>query len=402
MYKLYLDSTGSWDDVSDYVTSIGRIPFINKNQDNSLTTDGFTFTLSENYNNTYIESTDRVKVTVDSVVIFVGLVSKIKKNYNDKTYEIDVVSNLSRLQLEYITYANLHSAIASTTTYESSDSLSLPNVSLLELLVVMFDDADLTLDITTNSVASKTIAYQKTVVDSVSSAENSYDYTFEDIRIDENMLYAVNQMYATDYTLTEEQYRITYFDFISYICSYLSLIIYPDGLGENGFILKHNTTDESYTISDDYKYSYDIDKDVDSRDNWTANYNAPTDLGVYRYGYNTTDKDVLYNIVVLGNDYGTSIKYYNSLILLLRDHSYSPYSANDLNPMVSWGSDRYGFLTVEDSNSSGFNVGQRLTDYYEKSLILRRYETNIQTTRKDVLMNEIDLQNRISIITEIV
>ena len=74
-------------------------------------------------------------------------------------------------------------------------------------------------------------------------------------------------------------------------------------------------------------------------------------MGVYRNGYDDTTQDIIDDIVVLGNEYGTELKSYNSLIFLLRDQSYSPVSANDLYPMVDFGSDRYGFLTVEDEDS---------------------------------------------------
>ena len=398
-YRLFVDFIGSWEDVSDDVVRIQNVPIISRNQDGSITSKGFTFEMNSNFGESDIEDIALVKVEENGVSIFVGITSDISKIYDTERHKITVENYLAALKNKFISFDNLHTALAATTTYTASDSLGLPNVSLLEAMEVMFDEVDLTLDITTFGVANQTICNDKDVIDSGDPGTTPHDFLFSDIRLDENMLYAVNQNFAAVHTALTDADKITFFSFISWICSYLSLVLIQGD--DNEFFLKHSTSEGAYSVTDDQVYSLSF-KNQAARGDWFIRYPAGDPGGVRRSAYTDATEDPITSIIEIGNsDGGANLKIFNSLILLLQDQSFIPISENDLYPMVNWSGTDTGFLTVLDTITGGPTVGQRMTDFYEKSLNVKTTIIENQLTFQDVLSNEIDPRNERSIVKEL-
>lgn len=383
---------GSWRNVSDYIVSSGNIPFISKNQNSSLTAKGFSFDISESFGVSDIEAASMVRIQYNSVDKFVGKITKTKKNYKNHTYKLDVSDYLINLKDHYITYANLHTGITATPTYEASDSLTAPNVNVIELVKLMFEEADLDLDIATNGVLAQTVVNAKTVLGANDGGvPQSEDFTFADIRVDENMLYAINQSFATDHTVVSPDFYLTYFDFVSWVCSYLGLVVYQKE--ETEYYLDRSTSHGSYSINDNDTFDLDINEQK-ARGDYSISYRAGA-----RLDYQDTVEDPIEEIRSIED--GTPLKSFGGLILLLIDQSFGTPSANDLYPMVYSAVNGTGFLTTEDKTTGNFYIGQRMKEYYDKALTVTTTITNPTVTYQDVLLNEFDLKNRTSKIKEL-
>ena len=380
-------------DLSNYIISCGGVPYISKNQDSSITAKGFSFEISDVYGDANIESIAGVTVRYNGTHYYGGYVTKIRKNYKNHSYTIDISGYLGKLKDYNITYANLHIRMTGTPTYEASDSLTAPNMALLEVMEEMFDDAGLSLDIITNSMSAKTVVNAKTVLGANDGGvPQSEDFLFSDIRIDENMLYAINQPFATDYTVVQPDSYITYFDFISWICSYLNLVIDQDG-GSEDFILDRTVSHGSYSIADNDTLYLDVNEQK-IRGDYSISYRAGG-----RLDYQDTTEDPIDEIRSIGD--GTALKSFGGLILLLIDQSFGSPSANDLYPMVYSVPNGTGFLTTEDKTTGNFYIGQRMREYYDKALTITTTITDPTLTYQDVLLNEFDLQNQTSKIKEL-
>ena len=239
------DST-KWVDISDYIIDGSPVPFISRNRDYTLKVETIQLNLTIASGITP-KLNDGIRVKSDGTFVWAGYISKAPLNYDNFSYDLEVTNNLYYLSLYKVDYPTLHplfitgtsaqyktSVLASPTTllYSAPYNEGDYNSSTLHILFAiqqMFVKASLTLDIT--------------AVDGVSPF--SYDFsaakdgslikvvTYDDFYVWEEMLYCVNQPGAADHTALDYHYpaefsknKISLFDYISDLCSSLSLGIY--------------------------------------------------------------------------------------------------------------------------------------------------------------------------------
>ena len=101
MYKVafntYIYKSGSYQDISDYVTECSDIPFIDRNRDYSIRAKQITMTLSDTV--TYVPGpSDKIKIEYSGTIVYIGRVKQAKHIRVDRVYEVEVLNRLLDLK----------------------------------------------------------------------------------------------------------------------------------------------------------------------------------------------------------------------------------------------------------------------------------------------------------------
>ena len=214
--------------INDYVDSCDKVPTMTaKNRDKTLIISQFEIVLSDNYpkpaKNDVIRAYSNSSTTHP---FFSGYVFSVKQDYNNDQYIVTVISEFQKLQDLKITYDNLHTQLQQTTSlydYCSSDNFGLPNVQVLYLIKQMMFMAGLNLIIGT--------ALRDNLLEILTYAGDTYNMTVDELVLDENVVYALNQSYALNKIgiiadVEKQNLVLSCFDFISEFCSHFNAHIF--------------------------------------------------------------------------------------------------------------------------------------------------------------------------------
>lgn len=239
--------------LDDFIIDCDSIPIWQTNRDYKPIIPEFTMKVSSLIDDTLIDEDEPIDVYYnnDTYPIFSGYVTRKQYNTESRAWEVSVTHNLGKLREYYITYANLHSVLSTGATaqqYLGTDNQGYPSTQLSWVLKKMFGVAGLTLD--TQDVDD--VFLEQIVADGAPR-----DIYFKHLRLDENMLYAINQPVASLYSTYDlypdyVQNRITFWDFVSTICqlisNYYAYDDFTDGLVASGLIMRNTiSTDTSPT-----------------------------------------------------------------------------------------------------------------------------------------------------------
>jgi hypothetical protein len=400
-YKLEIYYSSTWYDVSNYVIDCSPIPIFQRNKNGEPSFDGFDFEVSENYNNTRLEGCTKVRFDIDGTVKFVGTVYSRQKDYKNRSYKFEILSELALLDNYFVDQATMNSTLTGSgnpVNYIASDNASLPNARLVWIWACMFADAGLSFDYTTHTVANQTFVENKYIYNPGTSHDpaTQEDFTIGDVRIDVNMLYCLNQSYAMNSTkitsndisgYSTEAQKITFGEFIKKTFAAFNVMVYYSG---SSWIIKYVTSDESYTVADDDKYEYvdDVYEDALSGDyNVTFNANSRND-------YNDTTADAIAELKKYGGKSRETISWINSLVFLIHG-KWSGASTGDVYPFSSSFGTGYNWVTATDGTFFDRYINEITQDFTGKT-----YETTVKTDVKNVIQNAIDLKTRRSKIFE--
>lgn len=210
------------DVLDNYIFRCDKVPLWQCNRNYEPILPEFSMDVDENITESLIEIDEPIDVYYnnDAYPVFSGYIVRKQYKTEKRAFEVTVLHNLAKLQNEYITHDVLHAAIAAGATnkqYRSSDNQGYPGIQLKHLLETMFDIAGLTLD--TQDIDNVDLF---TWFDPDTSTD--MDFLFHHLRVDENMLYAINQPVAAYHTTLDADgdynlNRISFWDFISYVCS---------------------------------------------------------------------------------------------------------------------------------------------------------------------------------------
>lgn len=320
-------------DISDYIVSCSDVPVVSRNRSFGINSKGFKMSVSENYNNTRLAGATIVRVWIDSTVKFFGYPTKITKNYDKHTYDFEVEEMLGKLRNYYVDTETLNAVIIDTNqdlnyrgddggSTTTDDNLGWKNVAMLWLIQKMFEVAGLSMTINLYG-AGVSVVDDKWVFMTGTSHDPAVqdDFYFEDVRLDLNMLYSINQSYANtaakitsddegDYSYAKN--KVTFFDLFNALCLIFSMDIYYGGT--EYFILRYGTgDDESYATTDDDTYSKTVGE-VEKRDDsvhWVLG-------AAQRADYQDATADTLTSFFKSGDKAGTTLDWYASLIFLIQ------------------------------------------------------------------------------------
>ena len=240
------------DDISNYVIECDSIPVWRANTNYSAIIPEFTMMVDDAVTEALIEEDQAIDVYYDddTYPFFTGYVVRKQYKLERRAYQVTVLHQLGKLKDHYITYSTLHATLAAGATaqqYLNPDNQGYPSTQLVWVLKKMFSIAGLILD---------TQDVDNVLIETIVAGGLDRDILFQHLRLDENMLYAVNQPVASvhgtyDGSFDYQANRLTFWDFVSAICSYVSNFYgldVSDQLKASGLILRNTiSTDTSPT-----------------------------------------------------------------------------------------------------------------------------------------------------------
>lgn len=395
--------------INEYVVKNVKVPVTSRERDYSVATRGFDLAIPFNYSFATGEdwkTVDRVYVSTTNLN-YVGVVKKRRRDFSNRTYIFTIFNVLDELKNYKVDYATLHSSLSSTgdtDKYFEGDYYGYNTVGLLYLIETMFDIAGLTSPITT---INSNIAIPSKKVEEQDGTQTTYsNIYFNELKIDERMLYALNQHKASKEPLSTEtnddfdpSLKLTFFDFISWVCAKLSLVFKPTSAGEYVLI---PGSDESYTITDDNLFTYKEEFFNPTKEIiWQIESNAGRDKYYSLTASNLTD--IFWQNIEEATD-----TWYRSLMITPVDRSFNGTSNQGtmLNPnqyQDSTDSNKTvrNFLNPDDILSVGGDIGDRIIDAYESSYKKLEQGTVFTDSWKNVYQHFIDVRDETSIITQI-
>jgi len=385
-------------DITDYIIKAGKVPYIGRNRDWSVKAEPLTLSLSISSGISPAIS-DPIKVVCDSQVIFAGLIGRAPYNYNDRSYELEAITEIGSLGDYILEYDVCHSTFYNggtgnaIGTYILSDYYSQPNVYVFYMLEKLFEIAGLTLD---TSTVKATTAF-------------NYDYglgggsqavTYEDLWFNEEMLYCWGQSYGVNHSVLDDggsdsQYaagKPTFLAVLKEICSAFS--VFPVITDVGAYELVFDTG--NYTIADDDKYDYKSEPIKAKQPDAIAEMTLCLALNLSEeWGFfsNTTPRNPT---VIRYSDLGSLPGRVSTPNIIKIFHD--PRSTVNGNPFPS------PFLAATGSSSSSqdptYGNGTNITknkyiaeavDYTQEVI-----ESPIQLTAKTVIQNYIDIEKQTS------
>lgn len=267
--------------ISDHIKSCQDIPLMGcRNRDRTPVIGEFAMIVSENCPTVHRTVGNQIDVYMSEPIgssyynpEFVGHIVKADKVERGRDYKVVVRSVLAKLQDKILSYDNLHTdlynGINNSTLgkyweddYSSNVSVAAwPSARIDWIIEVMFTQA---LTGTNINFAFDT-GFDNKELESINQYPTPPPYDqrlmlMKHLRMDENMLFAINQSFAAGHVRTDHEdnsnNRITYFDFIAACCSYLNLKLEmsTEQTTSRTIIMKYITDEDGFTISNDLIY----------------------------------------------------------------------------------------------------------------------------------------------------
>ncbi len=333
-----IKSEGSTD-IMDYVLSCSQIPLsCARNRDGTHKIGEFNMTVSESLSSTYrVEGADIEVYTLGTTYpSFVGQIVKSEYISDSRIYRLLIRDNLRYLTEKYITSGNLAAAFESGSGIEYWTTETINNLSSVQVLWAiekMFVDSNIP---AANGFAYAT-NYELKVIDTVIIG-TAYDILFKDVRVDDYMLWCINQSAATyPNNINDNQYntqRLTYWDFISYWLALTKSHIYLSASGTaKQYRIATIPTSPAVPYDDDKVFSQKSKRIIGNNEGWTANHQFNSNRSTFR----TATVDSVSSHRFTSGEEHASITLYSNLVFMYDN----PAQAGD---NMLWG------LTTDNGN----------------------------------------------------
>lgn len=385
--------SGTWYDISDYITKSGLVPYIGRNRDWSLKTETVSSTISVTCPYTLLRD-DPIRYSYGGTIFFAGFIQDAKYSYSSRETDITIANDLAKLSGYLVQYDDLHTPLAAGSgiwQYIASDAYLVPEVYLMWLLQKMFTVAGLTLD---TSGVEGTTAFTATWSDA-----STKDILYKDLYVDEGQLYCINQQVGISHTILDsdtqnyKENKISFLDLFQEICALFGFNVYITGLST--YALGFSTS--NYSPSDDTKWDYK-----------STPYKAPNaSINILKYYVQDTNdfkgSTPVYISsagIAVGDLYGSgksdTLFYYDNLVFKYNNMT-SPSSGYEYYELYA--RSRTG-ATVPALYGTQLNltlnkVNAMITDYTEEEIT-----TAIDLTPRSVIQNYIDIENQESVIIQ--
>ena len=211
--------------------------------------------------------------------------------------------------------------------YKEIDNEDCPNANIAWVLKMIFIAAGLKLD---------TTAVDELVLFSISVDSVGTEYKFKDIKIDLNMLFAINQDFAFNNTKIDDADGYTYFknklncmEFLLFVCSMFGFTVqfYTETGGITFKLLA--PTAYTYSVAANDKFGYSIET---LSDEIISGYSAVLRYNTDRTTYqNTVETDITDVLIVSVGNADEEIQWYNNFIPLLKDKRAGALTGNVLD-----------------------------------------------------------------------
>lgn len=394
MTKVEYYHSGSWVDISDYITASDPVPFITRNRDYSLRSESMNLSIAitlqdESGFDSVFDFTvdDKFRIYDGSKLIFAGYVEHSRYDYKSDTWEITIADNLLKLDKVLIDYNTLHALFAAGTNwyeYTASDYQSHGIVGILWMMKCMFQAAGLTLDV---SEIEDTVLF-------TSYINSQYvDITYKDYFTYDAAIWNIGQNVAVHYSIldsTDYNYNAnkpSCWEVIQDLFSYFSLVIIRTDVDSFKAVAK--TTNYSIANADYFKRTMEKVKVDGLIDNISI-----TGSSAIIADYENTDPNNIASItsatVGKGKD---NISIISNLIIAVSNAKMltNKYQDAYIIPITPFevSSDLINYDNTADAYMNIYynKIIAKISDYTKETL-----ETNAETTEKSVVENKIDLE----------
>jgi hypothetical protein len=211
--------------------------------------------------------------------------------------------------------------------YNEIDNEECPNANLAWVLKSMFIAAGLKLD---------TSDVDEVVLVTISVSGTGTDYKFKDMKIDLNMLFAINQDYAMNNLKIDDTDGYTYFqnkvvalEFVFWLCSMFGFtLVFSTDTGGITYKLKAPSS-YIYTVTDNKKFAYSYELiSAETVEGYSCIMKYHTDRTKYKNNVETDISEV--NTIATGNA-EHEIEWYSNFMLLLKDKQVGAQPGNVLS-----------------------------------------------------------------------
>ena len=367
-YKIELYIASAWVDVSEYIVSLDGVPLTKINNDYTFSAEGFGLDVVNTipYD---IQNAKDVKVSKFDgsswVAIFLGFSDGVNADVQNDTFRVKVLNIIFRLKKFTVDYDTLHSDLVNNNAsgsndYVASDNKGYPNLRIVYLIKRMFTIALAGYQTAFDFVVPGLILKDKTIKNPNLSDYGTFDFYFNEIRIDENMLYAVNQNVATNHGRVDGdpdliRSKITFWDFLQQVFSDFSVFLSVSNGNLHAERIVGENYENPYQIADEYIFHKEerVNKADDER------YFILREMNCDRGAYTTDNLDDIDTVLVEGYFHvGSQIPFLKNLAYLLQVKNtdsdvYGIYSVSGTGDNASYKTNQ---VLAEDLDGGGRKI----------------------------------------------
>lgn len=279
-------------DIMDYMLSCSSVPLVgSRNRDRSPFIGEFQMKVSEKLNAQFRAVGIEVECIVgsdDTYPSFIGKIISSGRDEQNKAYDLIIRSELSLLELTNVDYSHLNGLFAAGTAqqYQSSDNELKPSVQAIWAIEVMFTALGLSFALGSG--------YKDFQIDTYNDGGVERILEYEHLRLDENMLYAINANVSGFHTTIEgdeySNFRYTYWDFIREYCTYTNSKIELSTTGtKRQYLLKRIDDGSGVGLSDTDIYWKRTERIVGLLSGWNVDHKFNDSRGAYLLGSSAAD-----------------------------------------------------------------------------------------------------------------
>ncbi|MEW6039925.1 MAG: hypothetical protein AB1633_00190 [Elusimicrobiota bacterium] len=378
----------SWQDISSKVSQVDDIPLLSLNEYREVTAEPFKFKIVNTVDAALINNKNNIRFAIDSNSRYLGYISKTEYLYKERCWQCENINQLFKLDDYKVDYSTLHNQLASTADrgQYGSDSSGFESTNILWLIECMMTIAGFTYNIS---------ALYPKVSSNFVLTKFAYDHYLVDMRIDEGMLYCINQNYATTHDRLDNnsiegynafERKVSFYYLFQKLTGLFNITVeYVNGV----FVFRRSypLNFEEYAIDNNYVSNYS-ETTEDFRKINNASYITEAYWNRPNYNNYTGDYSLIHKIAYDGNA-DTTIRFPNNLLFPVR------YGGGGDNLWDVWVS-LYDYHISCDEFA--FNY-VRKSPLYSQNL-KKKWIANIQTDPKSVLSHYINVRERSSIITQ--
>lgn len=215
----YIVKSGSID-ISDYVDDCSGVFVIERNRNFEPVLSEITMIVSGNVSPGSVQPGDEIRIAPESsssYPFYIGIISESKYDKEEHIYNLQIRSKLSVLQNYLVNYQTLHNVLSAGATlqqYRAVDNQGFPSVQLTWIIEKMFELLNIEINLPSPLGIIQTISFGG--IDRLMQLQH--------LRVDENMLYAINQPDACNHNTidADPNKRVlvpTFWDFFIWFCS---------------------------------------------------------------------------------------------------------------------------------------------------------------------------------------
>jgi len=393
-----------WNDITDYVESCGVVPFNPVNRDYSLQAQTWdvviactirTFYSDETFN---FAASDKIRVYNGATLLFSGYVDKSVYTYGSMNFALKIKTSIMKLTNKKVQYDGLDTEFATGVNWydytAASYYYSMPIVGAMWALKCLFSVCGLTLD--TSEIDDVKVLTRN---ESDGNWAGNVDVLYKYFYFYEDMVWCIGHNVAVghanlDQNINHDENKLTCFELVSAICSYLRLAVRLVDVDSYKLISLTTNFDTSATggdIDDVDKFEYSRETILASDERVSAGDTIFSEVNLQLFTANPLP-DAEPSLLGGVNGAGSSVGALSLFCLFFSDAVNKATHYEEVHDYVKCQFDASTDFVINDGtvgatlNLTSITARAKLNNYLQEVVL-----TNIKTDEKTILQNNIDL-----------